>query len=416
MISPTLKKAIAVPFARAWRNAPDQAAGRPGAARDRLPSPLQGGLPPRRLLLLSVSAGAGHLRAAEALRAHALALHPGVAVSHVDVMEHVPAAFRKLYTDFYIALVNRRPALWGYLYRLTNEARPDSRLQRLRRAIERLNTRRLLKEIEAFRPEAIVCTHFLPAGLLSHLLGRRRLACPVWVQVTDFDLHRLWVQPHMHGYFAGSDEVAFRMRAAGIAPAAVRVTGIPVMPAFVDAPAREACRREFGLAPQRPTVLLMGGGAGLGSLEQVAAQLLALPRDFQLIVLAGRNAAALAALQQLAHRHPGRLLPQGFTLQVERLMACADLAITKPGGLTAAECLAMGVPMIVHAPVPGQEERNADFLVEHGAALKAPDPVTLDYRLQQLLDNPARLARMRAAALSLGRPGAARHILATILA
>jgi processive 1,2-diacylglycerol beta-glucosyltransferase len=370
----------------------------------------------KRILLLSVSAGAGHVRAAEAIRSHANVHHPEIDATHLDVMDYVPAGFRKLYTDFYIALASRRPALWGYLYQVTNDAQPDGVLQKLRRGIERLNTRRLLKEIAAFEPDAIICTHFLPAEILAHLIRNARLSCPVWVQVTDFDLHRMWVQQHMAGYFAASEEVAFRMRAQGIAPRAVHVTGIPVMPAFGAAPARDVCAREYGLDPRCLTVLLMGGGAGLGRLDQVAARLLAIDPHFQLIVLAGKNAEALVALQSLVARYPGRLVACGFTDSVERLMACADLAITKPGGLTTSECLAMGLPMIVNAPIPGQEERNADFLLEQGVALKACDAVTLEYRVRHLLQHPAALAAMRAKAAALGRPAAARSVLDIILA
>ncbi|MDC8758803.1 MGDG synthase family glycosyltransferase [Janthinobacterium fluminis] len=366
----------------------------------------------KKILLLSVSAGAGHMRAAEAIRAHAGA---DVLAIHLDVMNFVTAGFRKLYTDFYIALVNKAPTLWGYLYQASNDAPPDSSMQRLRRGVERLNTRALLKEITAFKPDAIVCTHFLPAEILSRSLRKQELHCPVWVQVTDFDLHRMWVHEHMSGYFAANEEVAFRMRACGIGAGQIHVTGIPIMPAFGQAHERAACARAFGLDPQRTTILLMGGGAGLGSLEMIAARLLALDGTFQLVVLAGKNAQALAALQALAARHPGRLLAQGFTDQVERLMACADLVVTKPGGLTTSECLAMGLPMIVNSPIPGQEERNADFLLEQGVALKAFDAVTLEYRIRHLLDQPAKLADMAAKARALGRPGAARQVLQRVL-
>ena len=159
----------------------------------------------------------------------------------------------------------------------------------------------------------------------------------------------------------------------------------------------------------------MGGGAGLGSLDAIAERLLALSGDFQLIVLAGNNATALAALQTLAQRYPGRLVAQGFTDHVERLMACADLVITKPGGLTTSECLALGLPMIVNAPIPGQEERNSDFLLEQGVALKAFDRVTLEYRVCYLLAHPDKLAEMRDKARALGRPNAARQVLARVL-
>ncbi len=369
----------------------------------------------KKILLLSVSAGAGHMRAAEAIRAYANTPEYDVVATHLDVMNFVTAGFRKLYTDFYIKLVNKAPTLWGYLYQITNEAEADSTLQKLRRGLERLNTQPLLKEIASFQPDAIICTHFMPAELLSRMLHKGTLACPVWVQVTDFDLHRMWVHEHMTGYFAANDEVAFRMRAQGIAASAIFVTGIPIMPAFAQPLDRAECAREFGLDPQRTTILLMGGGAGLGSLDTIAERLLALEANFQLIVLAGKNTQALSALQSLAEKYPGRLLPQGFTDQVERLMACADLVITKPGGLTSSECLALDLPMIVNAPIPGQEERNADFLLEQGVALKAFDSVTLEYRIRYLLEHPAKLSEMRDKAHALGRPTAARQVLDRVL-
>jgi len=219
----------------------------------------------------------------------------------------------------------------------------------------------------------------------------------------------------MSGYFAANEEVAFRMRAHGIAADAIHVTGIPIMPAFGQVLSRSECARELGLDPQRKILLLMGGGAGLGSLDAIAERLLALGGDFQLAVLAGKNAGTLHRLRRLAAQYPGRLLAQGFTDRVERLMACADLVITKPGGLTVSECLAMGLPMIVNDPIPGQEERNADFLLEHGVALKACDRVTLEYRVMHLLKHPDRLAEMRVRARALACPDAAHKVLQKVL-
>ncbi|MEN9866862.1 MAG: hypothetical protein RL748_2452 [Pseudomonadota bacterium] len=371
-------------------------------------------MPPKRILLLSVSAGAGHMRAAEALRVCASDPSYQVEATHLDVMNFVTAGFRKIYTDFYIKLVNKSPTLWGYLYTATHEAQSDSTMEKLRRGLERLNAQDLLKQIAAFKPDAIVCTHFLPAEMLSRLIRKDRLHCPVWVQVTDFDLHRMWVHEHMAGYFAANDEVAFRMRAQGLAANRIHVTGIPIMPAFGSELNRAACAAEFGIAPDRTTILLMGGGAGLGSMDTIAARLLALGGNFQLIALAGKNEKALAALKLIAAQYPGRLLAQGFTHEVEKLMTCSDLVITKPGGLTTSECLALGLPMIVNSPIPGQEERNADFLLEQGVALKAFDDVTLEYRVRYLLERPEKLADMRAKAIKLGRAHAAQTVLQTV--
>ncbi|MBA8883734.1 MGDG synthase family glycosyltransferase [Dokdonella fugitiva] len=367
----------------------------------------------RRLLLLSVSAGAGHVRAAEALRA--AAADCDVEVLHLDVMQHVPRAFRVLYTDLYLKLVEHSPATWAMLYRIMDRTPPGAPAARLRRAIERLHTLDLRREIARFAPDVVVCTHFLPAELLMRERSRGRLACPVHVVVTDFDLHGMWVVPDMAGWFAASDEVAFRMRARGLDAARIHVTGIPIMPAFAQPHDRAACAAEFGIDPARRAILLMGGGAGLGGLDEVAARLLALDADFQLVALAGRNAKALEALQALAARHPRRLLAQGFTDKVDRLMHACDLVITKPGGLTTSECLALGKPMIVHAPIPGQEERNCDYLLEQGAAQKAVDAVALEYRVRELVADPSRLARLAARSAAIGRPHAARDVLARVL-
>jgi processive 1,2-diacylglycerol beta-glucosyltransferase len=285
----------------------------------------------------------------------------------------------------------------------------------LRRRIERRDSAPLLDKIADLNPDAIVCTHFLPAEILSQSVANGTLRCPVWVQVTDFDLHRMWVHKHMAGYFAGNDEVAFLMQKHGIPDGTIHVTGIPVMPAFTRPLERAECARELGIDPGCMTFLLMGGGAGLGGLATLAQRLLAIPGSFQLIVLAGRNAEELAVLQRLAAAHPGRLVPLGFTDRVERLMACADVAITKPGGATTAECLALGLPMIVNASIPGQEERNANFLLEYGAAMKAFDAPSLEYRVRYLMAHPGELDKMRVRARALGRPHAAAAVLAAVL-
>jgi processive 1,2-diacylglycerol beta-glucosyltransferase len=136
--------------------------------------------------------------------------------------------------------------------------------------------------------------------------------------------------------------------------------------------------------------------------------------DFQLVVLAGRNEAMLKTLQTLAGQHPGRLFPMGFTDQVHRLMACASFVITKPGGLSTSECLAMGVPMILNSPIPGQEERNADHLLEQGVALKAIDSMALAWRVRRLLSEPQLLGMMRRNAVAIGKPHAARDVLRAV--
>ena len=370
-----------------------------------------------RILVLSVSAGAGHVRAAQAMVAVAEQF-PNLEVQHIDVLDHVPASFRALYSEFYLKLVERAPRLWSWLYDASARTPRDAWLSRVRRAIERVNTRALRDRIDEVAPDAIVCTHFLPAELLSRRIARGSMLAPVFVQVTDFDLHRLWVQAGMAGYLLANDEIAFRLREYLPDQANVAITGIPIMPAFAEAHDRATCARELGIDPHRPTLLVMTGGAGIGSGAAMVERLLAIDAPLQIIALAGRNESLLADYRKLAERAPDRLFPLGFTRTVERAMACADLAITKPGGLSTSECLAQGLPMILIAPIPGQEERNASHLLEQGAARLALDAGALEFRVRALLADRPAIARLRERCLALRRPDAARdgirHVLESI--
>ena len=233
--------------------------------------------------------------------------------------------------------------------------------------------------------------------------------------MTNYDIHRFWIHERMTGYFAGSEEVAYRMVDRGIPEDRVHVTGIPIMPAFSAELSREECARELGVRPDRLTILMMSGGQGLGGVRELAERLLGIEGDFQLFVLAGRNEKLLAGLRELAARHAGQLFPMGFTNTVERVMAASDLAVTKPGGLTTSECLAVGLPMIIVSPIPGQEERNADYLLEGGAALKAYDGAGLELRVRRLLKDPSRLVALREASRAMGHPHAARDAVRIVL-
>jgi len=364
--------------------------------------------------VLSVSAGAGHVRAADAVVKAASTAKPPLIATHLDLLTLVPKDFRKLYGEQYIRLVEKLPQLWSYLYSKTDRPSRDSLVGQLKRAAEKLNTRKLNAEIERLAPDVILCTHFLPAELLSRQKSKGRSLPPLWVQVTDFDVHALWVHSHVDRYCVANEEVAFRLADRGVPRERITVTGIPVMPQFNAPLDRAICAGELGLEPEKFTVLMMAGGAGVGGLDTLAERVLRLPDPPQLVALAGRNADLLQRLNALARQHPGKLFPLGFTTTVERVMTAADLVVTKPGGLSVSECLAKHRPMLLVSPIPGQEERNADYLLESGAAIKAVDGGTFVFKLANLMAEPARLADMSAAAARIGRPGAAADVVALI--
>jgi len=373
----------------------------------------------KKIAVLSVSAGAGHIRAAEAIKETAHQEFKDVEVVHIDVMDFVPKLFKKSYAESYVKLVQKHPMAWTYLYNKSDEIEGRDSihiLKKIRQMIESMNTIKLRKAIKKLKVDHIICTHFLPAELISKMIDKGHNIPPCWVQVTDYDVHNLWKQKHMAGYFVGSDEIAAKIKCENINDEDVYVTGISIMPQFKKTYSREDCATELGIAPNKKTILMMAGGFGIGAIDEAAEKLIESDDKLQVIALAGRSKDLLERLNEVSLRHPQRLIPMGFTTEIEKLMAVSDIAVTKPGGLTTSECLATGLPMIVINPIPGQEERNCDYLLENGAGMKALDFIGLEFKVNSLVNNPAKLKEMNENAVKIGKPNAARDLLSIVLA
>lgn len=360
-----------------------------------------------RLLILSASAGAGHLRAAEAVEVACKERWPDAEVRHVDVLTLTPAPFRRLYGKGYLDFVNKAPELMGMLYDHTNRRPKNSAGDRLRLLAERLNTRPLVELLREFDPDLICHTHFLPAEIVAHQKRKRRIRAPHAVVVTDYDVHRFWLCPGVERYFVARDENRVHLEALGEPKDAIRITGIPIHPSFSRVADAAALRSKHRIGSDRPLLLVLCGGFGVGPIESLVEGLIASVENAQLVVIAGRNQALQERLEKAARRTivPSRVL--GFTTEMHEWLALADVVVTKPGGLTSSEALALGVPMVVANAIPGQETRNAAMLYEAGAAISGENPLTIGHRVARLLESPERLEAMRAAARRLARPQAA---------
>ncbi|MHC4913891.1 MAG: MGDG synthase family glycosyltransferase [Planctomycetota bacterium] len=374
----------------------------------------------RRVLIVSVSAGAGHLRAAQAVEEALRLRHPRVEILNIDALDYVPAAFRRLYSKGYLRLVNHAPALWNYIYERAERAKPTALSARLNRLVERLNSRRLVKAAAEFAPDEILAVHPLPMDVFNRLKRLGRLKARVSVAVTDFDVHPLWIDPATDRYFAGCEEVAHRLSLRGVKPRAVTVTGIPVVPQFagpISAKDRHRVCAELGLRAGRPAVLASAGGFGVGDVTpavKVMAEAAARAGGADLVVVSGRNDKLRRKVAALKAPRGVRLVALGFVTNMHEITAVVDLMISKPGGLTSSECLARRLPMLIVDPIPGQEERNATYLLEAGAAWQASTLDSLSFKLGRLLGDPGKLAAMRRAAGRLARPRACFDVAAAL--
>ncbi|MFO7897576.1 MAG: glycosyltransferase [Planctomycetota bacterium] len=368
-----------------------------------------------RLLIASFSAGAGHVRAAEALK-HAFeqAGHDGVAES-VDTLRYLPRLARGPGLRAYYALVDRLQFAWRLIYDRANQRPADGPARRLNCLAERTLGRRFLRDIRDDPPNHIVCTHFAPAGPLAWMRRTGRLDAPLAVTITDYDDHRMWINPGADHYFVAADYLRERLIGKGAPPDRVSAPGIPIDPVFSRPMTRDEARSELDLDADRPTVLAAGGGRGLGPLE-ATVDALARCGDLQILAVAGHNDAVRQKLDALDLPRAVRLVTYGYVDFMEKLMAAADLAVMKPGGMSSSECLAVGLPMVLTEPIPGQEEANFEFLVGCGAALPATDLAELQQTVTELLGDRERLRRMSAAARRAGRPHAAHDIIEAVLA
>jgi processive 1,2-diacylglycerol beta-glucosyltransferase len=363
---------------------------------------------PKRVLVLSASVGAGHLRAAQAVELALRQLDAAADVSNVDVLEFTNAAFRRVYGRAYLDLVNKAPHVLGYFYDLMDRpTSPQRKADRLRLAVEKLNMIRFLRFLKSEPWDIIVNTHFLPAELIASLRSKGQLETPHFTVTTDFETHRLWVNQPCDHYFSATDEGAAYLKHWGVPAGDVTVSGIPIHPAFSQPKDRAACLAQHGLVGDRPIVLQLSGGFGVGPIEKIFRGILQIDVPLEVIVVAGRNEQVKAQLEQIVVPSCHRAKILGFTDKIDELMAVADIVISKPGGLTTSEVLASGAAMAVINPIPGQESRNSDFLLENGAAVKINNIATLAHKLSPLLHEPSRLARLKENARRIGKPQAA---------
>ncbi|WMT58380.1 MGDG synthase family glycosyltransferase [Truepera radiovictrix] len=374
--------------------------------------------PPLQLLIVSASIGGGHVAAARALEEAARAR--GLEPQHVDLLSYTPLGFRRLYRQTYFDLVRTAPDFVDWLgKRLDRRPREQrTRQERVMARLTQLISRSLLKLVRSSAPDVVLHTHFLPPAILH----ARRLRLPQAVVITDYAAHNLWLQPGIGRYFVASDEVAAHLQAVGVEAARVRVSGIPISGRFARAPSQAAARAALGLAPERDVLLLMAAGLSAGVLRGLLEQLATLRWPLTVVIICGRS----HELVGVAERETARYRPHdaaqavhfvvhGFTEEVPRYMAAADLLVGKPGGLTTSEALAMGLPFAVVNPYPLQEEANANFLLERGVGLRLEPLTVAPFKLRRFLEDPPRRAAMRAAARALARADAADAVISSLL-
>ncbi len=353
-----------------------------------------------KVLILSASIGSGHTKAAESL-----AKKLGGDVETVDFMSQEISTLNFLTKKIYLAALKFIPDLYDRLYKLTGRQKIGAWTRLIISGLMYFPFKKLL---EKFEPEAVVCTHPFPeaaASLWKFLHAKSARKFLLAAVLTDYSLHEIWIFSEVDVYFVATEKMKSELAAQSRPNQEIYATGIPIGAEFSTIKSVEH---------KTPTILIMGGGLGLGSIEETLQDLNNVDMPLKIFVVAGQNQNLLARLKSLQKKicHETEIL--GYVENIGELMSASDLLITKPGALTMTEAFASGLPMILHAPIPGPETDNALYAVTNGAALSAGD-LKISSIVKQILENPASLNAMKFNAKHLSKVNAATNIVDIIL-
>jgi processive 1,2-diacylglycerol beta-glucosyltransferase len=353
------------------------------------------------ILLFSVSIGAGHDLAAQALIQEINSRHPECRTMLVDTFKYINPVLDKVISGSYMESLKFNPKIWGYLY---DQAEQGAKLVDLGQVLSKLVSVKMKKLLNEFEPEAIICTHAFPAGILSILKGNGEVQVPLLGVLTDYTVHPFWIHSNIDKYVIPCGDLMPEITAYGIEAEKILSAGIPLRTQFTKPIDRQDARRKLGLA-DKTTFLVMGGGLGLGEIEKIISELGNADINIQIVAVAGKNHRLQTKLQLLSTINKVKAF--GFVDNMAEVMAACDFIVTKPGGLTTAEVLAVGRPMIIFNPLPGQENRNTDFLLNSGVAIKVRKLNHLVPQIKQLLSNEKRQRVLGEMIEELGKPMAA---------
>jgi processive 1,2-diacylglycerol beta-glucosyltransferase len=332
-------------------------------------------------------------------------------------MELISPAVNKFARFTYTKSVRNTPTLYGYFYQATDNQKLDSLMEK---HLINLGLQKILDFMAERSPRLIVATYPLVAGVIAYIKRAGLLDAPLVTVITDNTAHSQWIHPETDFYFVGSEQVLQGLIYQGVPAHKIIVTGIPIDLKFALSPVREDLYIKFGLKPQIPVILIMAGAVGmLRGIPALCQVLNELPLPLQALVITGRDKGLYHQLREQTGKLDKLFKIYKFVDNVDEFMAVSNLLITKAGGLTISEALAVGLPMLIYRPIPGQEMENTRYLLNAGAALPVYDLKELRVKLRLILTQRYFYETMCSRALAAGRPeaaSAAARILLSLLA
>jgi len=364
----------------------------------------------KKILITYASAGDGHKKAAEAIYRQFLDVASDAEIVFVDSLNYATRSFKFSYRRIYIILIKYMPWLWGFFYHLLNNrffffvARP------FRILVNTINSKKLINFLLKEQFDIIISTHFFATEVISRYKEKSVLPAPLINIVTDFKAHLYWIGKNVDKYVVASESLIHEFVNRGVDFKKIAVLGVPVRKKFSIPVSKETVRKELKLSKEKFTLLVMGGGLGVGPIKEVVLDLQRLDFDCQIIVVCGHNKALVKELETMSDNFAKDTRIIGFSHSVDMLMAASDIMISKAGGVTVSESLARELPIICIKPIPGQESGNAQFLLDHHIGFWLKDYCDINDTVSKLYYFADNTDKLKKEIVKLARPDSAKNI------
>src|SRR3989338_1936721 len=362
---------------------------------------------PKRIILMYISEVSGHRSATLAIEKALKILQPDTEVLNINAFNYTNPISEKIINRLYMGIIKRTPQIWDYLY---DNPEVVKRIEKIKERIHKFNSPKLKNLFDSFKPDAVLCTQAFPCGMVADCKKTYNSKLPLVAVLTDYIPHSYWIYNQVDYYITPSRDVTERLIKKGVLQEKIKSLGIPFDPKFNTPADKAKLMRRLRLMPETPTILIMGGGQGLGPIKTIIKSLEKVKQGIQEIVVTGTNKKLYKTLKRRVKKYKKKVLVFGYINNIHELMDISSIIITKPGGVTTAEVLAKKIPMLIVKPIPGQEANNTDYLTKKKAAVKLDKPRDVHLTIQDLLDDPQKLKRISECAGAISKPNASLDI------
>ncbi|MBN3040623.1 MAG: glycosyltransferase [Candidatus Omnitrophica bacterium] len=346
----------------------------------------------KNIQILHISEFGGHSKAAQNLKEALLYKNPQLTVRSLNGLGYFYPRGEKMIDFIYTSTIKHFPHLWGKAY---DRKKVQDALAPYHKLVNKCTFKKLNELIAEHNPDCFVATQAFPCGAIADFKAARNIKIPLVAVVTDYHPHRYWVHPQVDRYIVACEEAKEALTAQGVGAEKVKILGIPISVQFLTSYPKEEVSKELGFSNGLPSVLVMGGGLGLGPFKVIAQELEDIKEKFQIIVVCGRNKSLYKWFLKNKSKFNKPIFAFGYTNHIHKIMDFVDIIITKGGGITISEALAKGLCIVVSNPIPGQEELNVNYLLKEKAIIKADHVSHISDIVNELLRDQKKLYSLR---------------------